>query len=56
MYQEIFGTPLPGSVLTVPRMPGEVVRFLGSHSSQTNHRFVEEILRYVEDYGSPRRW
>jgi hypothetical protein len=55
-YQEIFETPLPRSALVVPRIPAGVVRHLGSHSSQTNRRFVEKILKYVDEYGSPRAW
>jgi hypothetical protein len=55
-YQEIFEAPLPRSALVVPRIPAAVVRHLGSNSSQTNRPFVEEILKYVDEYGSPRAW
>ena len=56
IHQHMFGHPLPAPVLSAPSMPAHLVRYFGAHSSQTDPRFVEEILRYVKDCGSPRRW
>lgn len=56
MYREIFETPLPWQALEARRMPKELVRYLGAHSSQTNVHFVEEILHYLDECRSPRRW
>jgi hypothetical protein len=56
VYRMIFTERLPRKALAAPRMPAEMVRFFGARSSQTDARLVEEILRYVEQYGSPRRW
>src|SRR5581483_4648870 len=56
MHRKLFGEPLPRGVVTAPRMPADLVRYFASHSSRTDIRFVEEILRYVDAWGSPRRW
>lgn len=56
MHRELFDTPLAGPALAAPRMPAALVRSFGNQSSQTDPRHVEEILRYVDDCGSPRRW
>ncbi len=56
MYQTLFGERLPVQALAAPRIPAHLVRHFGSRSSQTDIRLVDEILRYVDEYGSPRRW
>ena len=55
-HARIFGEPLPPEALRAPRMPAALVRHFARNSSQTDPRLVEEILRYVETCGSPRRW
>jgi hypothetical protein len=56
MYQEIFGEPLPASVLSPVTMPLPLVRYFGRHSSQTDSRAIEDILQFIDRFGSPRRW
>ena len=56
IFQQMFGEQVPLESLHAAPMPPNLVRFFGSHSTQTNRRLVEEILQYVEDYGSLRRW
>jgi hypothetical protein len=56
MYQQIFGQPLPPETLRATRMPNEWARDFGGHSTQTEATLVEDILRYVTNWGSPRRW
>jgi hypothetical protein len=56
MYGCIFAESLPKAALNTPRMPPQLVRLFGGNSSQTDIRFVDEILRYLETAGSPRRW
>jgi hypothetical protein len=56
MHARIFGEPLPRPVLLAPRMPAALIRHFAHRSSQTDPRLAEEILTYVEAYGSPRRW
>jgi hypothetical protein len=56
MHDELVGEVLDPHVLTRTAMPAHLIRHLGSNSSQTNLREVQEILDYVTCYGSPRRW
>lgn len=56
LHDKIFGDPLPEQALATPCLPPDLVRYFGSHSSRTDIRRVEEILKYVADWGSPRRW
>jgi hypothetical protein len=56
MHRQIFGDPLPPEALRAPRMAAELARYFGGRSSQTNIRLVEEVLRHVDEYGSPRFW
>lgn len=56
VYQRIFGAPLPRETLHAPRISRDLIRHLSQRSSHTNARFVNEILQYVEESGSPRRW
>jgi hypothetical protein len=56
MHEKIFGAPLADEVLVAPRMPIDLVRYFGSHSSRTDVRIVEEIQQYCASWGSPRRW
>lgn len=56
VHQRLFGRRLPRAALTAQRMPLELVRHFASRSSQTNPRFVEELLRYVDQGGTVRKW
>jgi hypothetical protein len=56
VHQRLFSKRLGPEALRPPRMPADLVRHCAAHSSQTDSRLVEEVLRYVETYGSPRRW
>ena len=56
MHHQMFGQPLSPEVLAAPRLPSHLVRYFGARSSLTDPRFVAEILRYVNESGSPRRW
>ena len=56
MYDELFGKPLPAASLVPTPMPAHLVRYFGNNSSQTTPREVDHVLRYVEHFGSPRRW
>jgi hypothetical protein len=56
MHVRIFGEPMPRQVLLAAPMPAALVNHFARNSSQTDPRLVEEILTYVEAYGSPRRW
>jgi hypothetical protein len=56
MHERMFGEQLPAATLRAPRLPAELVRYFAARSSQTDPRVVEEILQYIEENGSPRRW
>ncbi len=56
MFQDIFGEPVPAAALDVPEMPTHLVRYFGTHSSQTDGRTIQDILEHVRRHGSPRRW
>jgi hypothetical protein len=56
MYQQIFGEWLSRETLTAPRMPAELVRYFSGVSGQMNNQMADEVLAYVEQCGSPRRW
>jgi hypothetical protein len=56
MHQEIFGRRLPDEALIAPCIPAHLVHYFGAGSSQTSAAHVAEILQYVEESGSPRRW
>jgi hypothetical protein len=56
MHEQIFGQQLPEPVLTpVPMAPHLIRRFAGQ-SSQTDRHGIDQILRFVEQSGNPRRW
>jgi hypothetical protein len=44
MYQEVFGEPLPESVLTAPRWSEEHVRYFGARSSQLDEPTLKKLL------------
>jgi hypothetical protein len=54
MHERIFGQRLP--TLQRAPMPTTLVRDLAARSTQTHPLLVDEILQYVEAFGSPRRW
>jgi len=56
MYDTMFGEPLGPQVLAAPRMSPSLVREFGGSSTQTSRQQVQDLLSYVEHYGSPRRW
>jgi hypothetical protein len=56
MYREIFGTPLPEAVLTVPERPGDHSRYFADHSTQADRRTILDLLHRVEHLGSAPRW
>jgi hypothetical protein len=56
MYQEIQSEVPHPAQLTPRPMPAHLVRYFGSHSTQTSLQGVQEILDYVAVFGSPRRW
>ncbi|MGE3804977.1 MAG: hypothetical protein AB7K24_09925 [Gemmataceae bacterium] len=56
MYRGVFGTALPAAALEQSLMPTGLVRALAARSTQTSLPFTDEILRYVRETGSPRRW
>lgn len=56
MYRQFFGQALPADVLTVPPLPVHLIRHFAGRSSCTDPRLVDEVLRYVNEHGSPRRW
>jgi hypothetical protein len=55
-YEYVFGQPLPPAALQAVRMPADLARYFAGRSCHTDRRLVEEILRHVEDCGSPRLW
>jgi hypothetical protein len=55
-FREMFGEPLPRSVLTAPKIPPVLVRSFAQMSSQTRGAEIEAILRELDENGSPRRW
>jgi hypothetical protein len=56
MFDEIFGKPLPAQALAAPKMPRDLIRHFNGQSSQGDADSVENILRFNDYYGSPRRW
>jgi hypothetical protein len=56
MHREVFGEPLPEDALAAVPVPASLLRYFGSQSSQTDHHTIDDIVRYVEQFGSPRRW
>lgn len=56
IYQKVFEQPLPPDVVQAPRMPVALIRRLARRSDHANPRVAEEILRYVQEWGSPRLW
>ena len=56
MYEQMLGTPLPPEALVGHRMPPDLVQYFGSRSSQADRQSISQILKWVEQSGSPRRW
>ncbi len=56
MFQQIFGEWLSRETLQAPHMPAEFVRYFSSQSSQMTTPRADELLAFVERFGSPRRW
>jgi hypothetical protein len=56
MYERIIVDRLPAAALASRPLPTQRVRHFATRSTQTDIRLVEELLRYVSDCGSPRRW
>jgi hypothetical protein len=56
MYQEVFGDDLPAAALQGPTMPRDLVLDFDGQSSLGDRRKAQDVLEYVDHYGSPRRW
>jgi hypothetical protein len=56
MNREVFGTPLPDSVLRAPRWSPTRVHYFGKRSTQADGRTIGALLSHVERFGSPPRW
>jgi hypothetical protein len=56
MWQQIFGDDLPEAVLPNPAMPARWVRRFAGQSTQTDRQKIDQILRFIEQLGNPRRW
>jgi hypothetical protein len=56
MRQQIFGEPLPAPVLKAVPMTPDLIRGFASQSTQTDRQTIDRILRFVNQFGNPRRW
>ena len=56
MNREVFGEPLPDSVLRAPRWSPTRVHYFGKRSTQADGRTIDALLSHVERFGSPPRW
>jgi hypothetical protein len=56
MYRSLFSEAIPKASLSRTPLPPELMLHFSQNSSQTNPQIVAEILSYVEEFGSPRRW
>jgi hypothetical protein len=56
MHAQIFGTPLPAAVLNPAPMPMHLIRAFASQSTQTDRHSIDQILRFIDQLGNPRRW
>lgn len=56
IHEQMFGQPLPADLLRPTPLPRALLRHFARNSSQTDPRLVDEILRYVDEQGSPRSW
>lgn len=54
--ESLFSEPLAPEILAPARMPLDLVRRLAEQSSQFDALDVDQILKYVERTGNPRRW
>jgi hypothetical protein len=55
-YEFAYSEPLPQEALVSRRMPDHLARRFATRSCRTERGTVEEVLAFVESYGSPRRW
>jgi hypothetical protein len=55
MYQEVFGEPLPASVLTAGRWSEEHVRYFGARSTQLDEQALDDLLESLADSANPSR-
>lgn len=56
MFQQIFAVPLPDDVFVHRPLPVALMRYFAACSTQTTLRQLAEILDFVDECGSPRRW
>ena len=56
MHQEVFGEPLPDSVLRAPRWSSTRVQYFGRRSTQADGRTIQALLSHLERFGGPPRW
>ena len=54
--REVFGAPLPDSVLPASRWSPSRVHYFGQRSTQADGRTIDKLLSQVERFGSPPRW
>jgi hypothetical protein len=56
MNREVFGEPLPDSVLRAPRWSPDWVQYFGKRSTQADGGTIDGLLSHVERFGGPPRW
>jgi hypothetical protein len=56
MHAQIFGERLPAAVLNPAPMPKDLIRAFASQSTQTDRHSIDQILRFIDQLGNPRRW
>jgi hypothetical protein len=56
MYHEVFDDPPPGEALVAPRMPPQIVRYLGARSSAASAEKIRETFNFEKYFSNPRRW
>lgn len=55
-YHFAYDEMLPLEALTTPEMPSQLARRLARKSSATDLAAIDDVLNFVDSYGSPRRW
>jgi hypothetical protein len=56
MHEQIFGERLPAAVLNPAPMAKELIRSFACQSTQTDRQSIDQILRFIDQLGNPRRW
>jgi hypothetical protein len=55
-HEQIFGEGLPAEAFHAAPLPRSVIRYFAAESSQTDETQVNDILRSVAAFGTPRAW